>query len=71
MRDIPRADIVILMRDFNAKIGQGNDRLKHVIGIHALSQRSYNGDLLIKYCSTHSLIIRGSIFPHKDIHKTT
>lgn len=71
MRDIPRADIVILIGHFNAKIGQGNDGLEHVMGTHALDQRNNNGELLIEHCVTHGLIIGGSIFAHKNIHKAT
>ncbi|XP_071638432.1 craniofacial development protein 2-like [Temnothorax longispinosus] len=71
IRDLRKSDIVVLMGDFNAKVGQNNSRLEHVMGAHALGQMNNNGELLIEFWSTQGLIIRGSIFPHKDIHKAT
>ncbi|XP_024877185.1 uncharacterized protein LOC112458024 [Temnothorax curvispinosus] len=67
----PHASGVVLMDDFNAKVGQNNNGLEHVMGAHALGQMNNNGELLTEFCSTQNLIIGGSIFPHKDIHKAT
>jgi len=68
---IPKQDMVILMGDFNAKVGSSNDNAEHVMGRHGLGTRNENGELLIDVCSSHNLVIGGTLFPHKDCHKVT
>jgi exonuclease III len=68
---IRQSDITIMMGDFNAKIGNVNQGLKHVMGRHGLGNRNENGDLFVDLCANQELIIGGSLFPHKDIHKAT
>jgi len=59
------------MGDFNAKIGGDNPGLQHVMDRHGLGKRNENGDIFIELCTNYDLIIGGSLFPHKDIHKAT
>lgn len=69
---ISKGDIVILMGDFNAKIGSDNSNYESIMGKHALGNtRSDNGERLVELCSQHNLVIGGSLFPHKDVHKFT
>jgi endonuclease/exonuclease/phosphatase family metal-dependent hydrolase len=63
------SDVVILMGDLNAKIGEENLGFKNVMGRHDLGVR--NGDMFIDLCVNRNQIIGGSLFPHKDIHKAT
>ena len=64
-------DITILMGDFNAKIGMNNTGYGDIMGTHGLGQMNENGECLADLCSLHQLVIGGSIFPHKRIHKAT
>ena len=66
-------DITILMRDFNAKIGMDNTGYKDIMGTHGLgqSQMNENGECFADLCALNQLVIGGSIFPHKRIHKAT
>ena len=41
------------------------------MGRHGLGKRNENGDIFIELCANYDLIIGGSLFPHKDIHKAT
>ena len=59
------------MGDFNAKIGDVNLGLKNVMGRHGLDTRNENGDMFIDLCVNYNLVIGGSLFPHKAIHKAT
>ena len=68
---IPKQDMVVLMGDFNAKVGSSNDNAEHVMGKHGLGTRNENSELLIDVCSSHNLVIGGTLFPHKDCHKIT
>ncbi|XP_044573682.1 craniofacial development protein 2-like [Drosophila ananassae] len=68
---IGRGDVKILMGDFNAKIGPNNNGLETIMGKHGVGSRSNNGDRLIDLCQTFQLVIGGTVFPHKEVHKYT
>ena len=62
-------DITILMGDFNAKIGMDNTGYEDIMGTHGLGQMNENGERFADLCALNQLVIGGSIFPHKRIHK--
>ncbi|XP_065261983.1 uncharacterized protein LOC135879876 [Emys orbicularis] len=68
---LPDKDITILMGDFNAKIGPDNTGYEQAMGTHALGEMSENGERFVDLCALNNLVIGGSIFPHKRIHKST
>lgn len=63
--------MTILMGDFNAKIGSDNTGYEDVMGTHGLGQMNENGERFADLCALNQLVIGGSIFPHKRIHKAT
>ncbi|KAK7110325.1 hypothetical protein V1264_014219 [Littorina saxatilis] len=67
----PDKDVTILMGDVNAKIGSDNTGYERVMGTHALGVMNENGERFADLCALNSLVIGGSIFPHKRIHKNT
>ncbi|XP_044573412.1 uncharacterized protein LOC123257656 [Drosophila ananassae] len=66
-----RGAIKILMGDFNAKLGPNNNGLEPIMGRHGVGTRSNNGDRLADLCQTFQLVIGGTVFPHKEVHKYT
>ena len=60
----PERDITVVMGDLDAKIGEDNTGYE-VMGRHGLGER------FTDFCALNGLVIRGSIFPHKTIHKVT
>ena len=64
-------DITILMGDFNAKIGMDNKSYEDIMGTHGLGQMNENGERFADLCALNQLVIGGSIFSHKRIHKAT
>ena len=64
-------DMTIVMGDFNAKIGADNTGYEKIMGTHGLGQMNENGERFADWCSSNQLVIGGSIFPHKRIHKAT
>nr|KAG5692954.1 hypothetical protein BaRGS_031532 [Batillaria attramentaria] len=64
-------DMTILMGDFNAKIGSDNTGYENTMGTHGLGQMNENGERFADFCALNRLVIGGSIFPHKRIHKAT
>ena len=66
-----RKDLTILMGDLNAKVGVDNTGYEDIIGRHGLGERNENGERLANLCAFNKLVIGGTIFPHKRIHKAT
>ncbi|KAK9719683.1 hypothetical protein QE152_g22489 [Popillia japonica] len=71
LQKVKKGDIIILMGDLNANVGSNNEEYENIMGQHGLGQRNSNGERLIELCMEHDLIIGGTQFPHKDIHKVT
>ncbi len=67
----PRRNILILMGDFNAKIGSDNRGYEECMGQQGLGEMNENGERFADLCATNNLVIGGSLFHHKRIHKAT
>ncbi|KAL4084379.1 hypothetical protein QTP88_028202 [Uroleucon formosanum] len=71
LEEIPRHCIIILLGDFNAKIGK-EECFKTTTGSNSLHQLSNNnGFRLIELATGRGLKIKSTSFPHKEIHKGT
>ena len=71
IEQLPKKDVNIVMGDANAKIGSDNTGYEFTMGCNGLGQMNENGERLANFCAFNSLVIGGSIFPHKRIHKAT
>ena len=72
VQETPRHDVLIVLGDLNAKVGQDNDTREQTYGREGLSQETNdNGERLIEFCEYNNLTIGGTIFKHKEIHKYT
>ncbi|VDO97906.1 unnamed protein product [Schistosoma margrebowiei] len=67
----PRNDLTILMVDQNAKVGMDNTEYEDIMGRHGLGERNENGERFANLCAFNKLVIGGTIFPHKHMHKAT
>ena len=67
----PRRDLKIVMGDLHAKVGEDNTGKEFIMGRHGIGICNENGELFTDLCSFNDLVIGGTIFPHKKIHKTT
>ncbi|XP_033103525.1 uncharacterized protein LOC117106274 [Anneissia japonica] len=61
----------IVMGDLSAKVGEGNEGYESVLGRHGIRIRNENGERLINFCGHNNLVVTGTIFPHRLIHKQT
>ena len=52
-------------------MGCDNKDQETTLGYHSMRTRNENGELFTDFCMTNNLVIGGSIFPHKEIHKAT
>jgi hypothetical protein len=66
-----RSDIVLMMGDFNAKVGCNNEDVEHIMGKHGTGDCNEKGELLIETCGNHGLMRGGTLFPHTECHKVT
>ena len=64
-------DITILMGDMNAKVGNDNSGYQLVMGKHGIGCMNENGERFADTCADYNLVIGGTVFPHKPIHKAT
>ena len=64
-------DILLITGDLNAKVGKGTPEEREVLGQHGTGDRNKNGKRLCEFCEMNGLVITGTIFPHKEIHKAT
>ena len=70
--EIPRHDMIMMMGDWNAKIGARQEGEDGVVGWHGLGdERSENGVRFVSFCAANNLAIVSTMFPHKNIHKYT
>ncbi|XP_063410454.1 craniofacial development protein 2-like [Mytilus trossulus] len=68
---IPKKDLTIIMGDFNAKVGQDNSGFERIMGKHGCGIMNENGEHLVDFCGLNNLVIGGTLFRHKDVHKLT
>ena len=67
---IPRTDKLLLIGDFNARIGRDNDKWPLVMGKHGIWKCNSDGVLLLALCSEIELIVTNNMFKQKDERKT-
>ena len=68
---IPRTDKLLLIGDFNARIGRDNDKWPLVIGKHGIWKCISNSEFLLALCSGFELTVANTMFKQKDERKTT
>ena len=70
--ELPRHDLKLLLGDFNGKVTSNRYGFEGVIGGESLhSSSSDNGTRLMDFCAANQLVIGGTLFQHRDIHKGT
>lgn len=71
LNTLPNDNIHTLLEDLQAKIGK-KTAFKPTIGSHSLyDTKKDNGFRLIDLGTQKSLVIKSTMFPHKNIHKET
>ena len=71
LRNIPSTVKLLLIGDFNARIGRENDKWPSALGRYGIGKCNSNGELLLALCTEFNLIVTNTMFKQKDAHKTT
>ena len=71
MESVHAHDMLLILGDLNAKVGSDNTGREHVMGKHGIGTINDNGERLADFCEENNLLIGGTLFQHKHIHKTT
>jgi len=70
-RTIPDQDKLLVIGDFNARVGGEYGVWGGILGKHGIGRCNANGHLLLNYCAEHELFITGTCFQLPTRHKTT
>ena len=61
----------MVLGDFNARVGSDNTNRERIMGKHGTGIMTDNGSRLCDICGENDLVIGGTLFQHKTIHKLT
>ncbi|XP_038073012.1 uncharacterized protein LOC119741333 [Patiria miniata] len=71
LHNIPAGDGIILLGDFNARIGSDCSAWKNVIGPHGVGRMNDNGQRLLELCASYNLCIANTFFAGSVRSKVT
>ncbi|XP_068704802.1 craniofacial development protein 2-like [Montipora foliosa] len=71
VKKTPKHDLLVITGDLNAKVGSDVEGYERVMGLHGVGTRNDNCERLCDFCGMNDLVITGTIFPYKKIHKQT
>ena len=62
VEQVPTHDVLVVMSDLNAKIGNENAGMERVMGKHGCGKMNENGERLVNFCLDFDLVIGGLFF---------
>ena len=71
LEEIRRHDVIIVMGDMNAKVGDNNLGVESTMGRHGCGTINNTGERLVDFCAVNSMVIEGTLFPRLTTHKLT
>src|SRR6218665_4052132 len=71
VEEVPKQEILIVMGDWNAKIGTENSRWEKVMGKFGYGVRNERGEKLLEFATDQNLLICNTRFQQKDCRKWT
>ena len=71
IRNITSKEQVVVLSDFNARVGAGHDSWPSCLGQFGVGKMNENGQRLLELCTFHDLCITNSFFRTKSRHKVS
>ena len=68
---VPRSDKLIVLGDFNARVGRDHETWERVIGHHDIGSENANGSLLLNMCAEHQLTITNTLYQQANKYKAS
>lgn len=68
---VPQCDKLILLGDFNARVGRDVHSWEKVLGHQGVGKENSNGSLLLNLCANNGLIITNTVYQQANKLKTT
>ncbi|BHF73827.1 hypothetical protein SprV_0401691100 [Sparganum proliferum] len=68
---VSKADKLVVLGDFNARVGTDHTAWRGVLGLHGLRGSNDNGLLLLRTCAEHRLILTNTFFCLPEREKAT
>lgn len=71
LRRIPQSEYLVVLGDFNARVGRESDRWPHCVGGQGVGKLNANGQRVLELCSSMSLCVTNTYFANKLCRKTS
>lgn len=71
VKDVPSGDTLLLLGDFNARVGSDYTNWNGVLGPHGMGKMNSNGLPLLSLCAENNLTITNTLFRQADKYKST
>ena len=69
LQTTPQHDILFVTGDLNARVEMDNTSKERTMGTHCYGYINNNGERLVVLWEETNLVIGGTLFRHRDIHK--
>ena len=71
IQKIPKKETLIILGDFNAKLGTDHDTWAPTLGKFGLGSINERGEKLLEFCTLHKLVVCNTQFQHKKCRRVT
>ena len=71
LSSVPASDLLVIMGDFNARVGSDCSSWNSVMGPHGIGKCNENGERLLDFCASNHMTVSNTWFQHKLLHQAT